>query len=773
MLRWLWSFALVVGLLSCGGGAVEVDGETEFSEAVFGDPPREFGPQGRWWWPGASVERETLVGELSQFASLGHSAVEIQPFLSAMTRAALERDDRIRGVGSPAFLEGLSIAACAAADAGLAWDLTFGSGWSTGSPDVGDDGSRQLVMGELTLDGPSSFDGALPVPGQPDWVEDTNSILPAVDGFDAELSRVAVVGAEVIEQRADGVVVGEVIDLAPNVLDGVLTWEVPDGRYRVFAVYENRTLHYPVANAYPGSLEGSRIIDHLDRRGVQAFLEGEFEAWIDAVADCPPRAVFVDSFELVGELPWTTTFASKFESMKGYDITSYLPFLFLEGGESEYTRIFGRGLPRYQATDDRGVRAREDYESVRGSLFEEEMIEPLREWLGARGSELRLQAHGGYADILDAYGMADVPESEGLYAGGSYDFLRLAASSAETGGRRFASSETLVSVGAAELTEQEARIAIGRAFSAGINRLMFHGFAYPYVQPGGERWYPFRPVEDSAVTTGPLDLAFDLHPGAEIWDALPSLNQMVTRLGYAMSRGSAVSQVAWLYSEQEVENFPNSGVEPGAFESETSRVLRRAGFQYARVSRKALASSTSDEARLSVGAASFEVLLVEGVDALDPEVLRGVERAAVAGVPVLWLGAFPSRAEGLVDAEARDAEVEQLVDELRGEVSIVTGIESLPGSLESVGVEPALGPAAGASLLFSVARRSVEGASLYFVFNESFEERTQELRIGGLHGAVRVLDPDSGSVASARVVDGVVALTLSGARGAILWVASP
>ncbi|MEM7435595.1 MAG: glycosyl hydrolase [Myxococcota bacterium] len=773
MLRWWWSFALVVGLLSCGDTADEADGEMVFSEDVFADPPREFGPQARWWWPGASVERETLVEELSQFASLGHSAVEIQPFLSAMTRAALDRDDRIRGVGDEAFLAQLAAAACAAADAGLAWDLTLGSGWSTGSPAVGDDGSRQLVMAELTLDGPSSFDGALPAPEEPDWVEDTNSILPAVDGFDGDASRVAVMAAEVVEQRADGAVLGSVVDLEPHVVDGVLTWQVPDGRYRVFTVYENRTLHYPVANAYPGSLEGSRIIDHLDRRGVQAFLEGEFKAWIDAASECPPRAVFVDSFELVGELPWTTAFASKFEAMKGYDAMSYLPFLFLEGGESEYTRIFGRGLPRYQATDDRGLRAREDYEEVRGILFEEEMIEPLRQWLGERGVELRLQAHGGYADILDAYGMADVPESEGLYAGGSYDFLRLAASAAETGGKRFASSETLVSVGAAELTEREARITIGRAFSAGINRLMFHGFAYPYVQPGGERWYPFRPFEDSAVTTGPLDLSFDLHPGAEIWDALPSLNQMVARLGYAMSRGSAVSQVAWLYSEQEADNFPNFGVEPGAFESETSRTLRRAGYQYTRVSRKALESSTGDEGRLSVGAASFEALLVEGVEALDPEVLRGVARAVAGGVPVFWVGAFPLRAEGLVDSEARDAEVEQLIGELDGGVTVVTGVEFLSEALERQGVEPALGPAARTSLLFSVARRSVEGGDLYFVFNESFEERTDQLRIRGLHGAVRVLDPDTGSVTSASVADGVVALTLSGARGTVVWVESP
>ena len=105
---------------------------------------------------------------------------------------------------------------------------------------------------------------------------------------------------------------------------------------------------------------------------------------------------------------------------------------------------------------------------------------------------------------------------------------------------------------------------IGRAFSAGINRLMYHGHAYPYVQPDEERWFPFRPLRDSAVTTGPLNLTFDIHPESGIWATLPMLIRMVSRLTYAMSRGSAAAQVAWLYPEQEAKNLLNFGVEPRA-----------------------------------------------------------------------------------------------------------------------------------------------------------------------------------------------------------------
>lgn len=323
--------------------------------------------------------------------------------------------------------------------------------------------------------------GPLPQAAPPSWIEDTNAVVAAIDGFDEELELVAVLAAEVIDEPSSPpATLGQVLDLTSQVSEGTLAWEAPAGTHRVFAVYENRTFHFPAGGAYPGAREDARVIDHLDRRGVEAFIEQEFAAWIEAVRDCPPRAVFVDSFELVGELPWTTALGSKLKAALGYDIELLLPFLFREGRESEYVDLLrGIGDPRYQAADQRGLRAREDYERFRDDLFAEELIATLRTWLHARRIDLRLQAHGGYADVLDAYGMADVPESEGLFGGGSYDFLRLAASAAHVGGKRFASSETFPRNGALELSEIDARILMGRAFSAGISRLVHHGNTYP------------------------------------------------------------------------------------------------------------------------------------------------------------------------------------------------------------------------------------------------------------------------------------------------------
>ena len=743
--------------------------EEVFSAATFADPPREFGPQARWWWPGGSVDDATLRAELRQLADLGYSAVEIQPFMAAVTNADLRADPAIRTIGEPSFLAHLETAACTARDLGLAWDITLGSGWSTGGPDVGDDGARQLIAAEQTLTGPASHQGLLPEAEPPLWIASTNRILPAVDGFDEEATLVSVLAAEVLDEPEQGpVVLGEVLDLGANVEGDTLRWDVPAGTHRVFAVYENRTQHYPLGNAYAAPLEQARVVDHLDRRGIDGFLERQFSAWINAVGDCLPRAVFVDSFELVGELPWTTAFGDAFESSHGYEATSFLPFLFLEGGESEYVNIFGEPAPRYQAADERGARAREDYEAFRGERFTEEMLTVVDAWAKARGIALRLQAHGGYADALDAYALSDVPESEGLYAGGSYDFLRLAASAAEVSGKRFASSETLVTVGARELSMDEVRLVFGRAFSAGINRLMLHGHPYPYLHTDGERWFPFHPREDSAVTTGPADLSFDLNPEAEIWAELAALNRMVARLGYAMSRGSAVAEVAWLYPEWKVQNFPSFGVEPGRFESEVSRALRTAGFTYTRVSRAMLSAAVAEAGVLKVGEASFRALVLSDIQATDPAVLAAAEAAAGAGVPVIWLGAFPTRADGLVDAASRDAMVTTLVDKLRETVTSVESAERLVSALASAGVEPAFVPANPDGLGVSITHRQVRGGDLYYLFNESYEARQEHLRIPSGFSAAALLDPDTGEPLPMLIDGDLLTVKLGAVRGAIL-----
>ena len=94
--------------------------------------------------------------------------------------------------------------------------------------------------------------------------------------------------------------------------------------------------------------------------------------------------VFVDSFELMGELPFTADFREAFKKQAGYDVTPHLPLLFRRGGESKYAEMidfFGQsGGPIYLSQESgQSERIREDYERVRQNLFEDQST--LHFWL--------------------------------------------------------------------------------------------------------------------------------------------------------------------------------------------------------------------------------------------------------------------------------------------------------------------------------------------------------------------------------------------------------
>ena len=83
-----------------------------------------------------------------------------------------------------------------------------------------------------------------------------------------------------------------------------------------------------------------------------ALLEGYVDPIVESLKPGELRGVFVDSFELMGELPFTSDFLAAFEAQTGYDLTPHLPLLFRKGGESKYAEmidLFGRsGAPLYR-----------------------------------------------------------------------------------------------------------------------------------------------------------------------------------------------------------------------------------------------------------------------------------------------------------------------------------------------------------------------------------------------------------------------------------------
>jgi hypothetical protein len=438
----------------------------------------------RWWWPGNAVEREELRDELRSLYEAGYGGVEIQTLTIGLSQAHLqENESSIYAVGTAPFFEHLKTVFQLAGELEMAVDLTLGSGWSSGGPFIDAHPEQQLLRAQFDVDGPARLSRSLPRAEQPWYAMPSNWIIRNTIGdFDTDTHLRAVVAAR-LEERGDTPVVTEFTDISEAVTDGNLDWSVPAGKHRIFAFYQNATAHNAVASAYPGALKTSPVLDHLDTGGAQEYLDELGDPWLDALSPFAPRAVFVDSFELIGELPWTTQFSRRFAELRGYDVTPYLPLLFMARGESKYVNVVLPPVPAYVSVNEMGARVREDYEAVRQQLFLESFVRPVADWADSRGVQFRLQAHGGYGDYLDSYQIADIPEAEGLFAAGSYDFLKLAASAGHVAGRRLISSESFITMTTDynALTIDDYYRLAGNAYAAGINMTVCHGYAYHYA----------------------------------------------------------------------------------------------------------------------------------------------------------------------------------------------------------------------------------------------------------------------------------------------------
>ena len=147
----------------------------------------------------------------------------------------------------------------------------------------------------------------------------------------------------------------------------------------------------------------------------------------------------------------------------------------------------------------------------------------------------------------------------------------------------------------------------------------------------------------------------------------------------------------------------------------------------------------------------------------------------LAGAVALSAGAAAERENdrtggSLVDAEARDGMVDALVESLRTDVRTVSAVEEIPAAILEAGVLPALSPISSEGTGLSIARREVTDGDVYYVFNESYEARTESLRVTEAFEAVTLLDPDTGESQPVSLDGDVLTLSLEASRGVVLFV---
>ena len=280
-------------------------------------------------------------------------------------------------------------------------------------------------------------------------------------------------------------------------------------QWRIIAVYASRT-RQKVKRAAPGG-EGW-VIDHFDHQAVKHYLD-RFEQAFASSGVPYPHTFFNDSYE-VYHANWTPTLFDEFLKRRGYDLRNHLPELL--------------------GFKDDGNQVLSDYRETLSDLLYENFTLQWVAWSHSHGVQVRNQAHGSPANLLDLYAAVDIPEIEGFGLSefgikglrtdpgmtrknySDLSMLKYAPSAAHVMGKPFTSSETFT-----WLTEHfrtslsQMKPDLDLMFAAGVNHVFFHGSCYT---PKDDPWPGWK-----------FYASIDMSPTNSIWRDAPFLMQYIER----------------------------------------------------------------------------------------------------------------------------------------------------------------------------------------------------------------------------------------------------
>jgi hypothetical protein len=315
------------------------------------------------------------------------------------------------------------------------------------------------------------------------------------------------------------------------------------------------------------------------------------------------------------------------------------------------------------------------------------------------------------------------------------------------------------------------RLLAGRAYSAGINRLVFHGIPYPYTRADGESWFPFS-GGFGRILAGPFPMSskVDHEFLAEIGD----FNAFLARLSVAMSQGRPAADVAWLRADPvypDAASLELGKVDPRAGESATTRAFRARGLVHDRISRRMLSRAIPEGSGFRVGARTYQALVIDSLPVAEPLLIERILALAEAGIPVIALGELPDRAPGLREAEPRDKRVREAAQKLSPLILHTSEEGELESWLEAQVAGALVEPLSGKDLSLSLDRRETPQGDILFVFNESWSPVRESIRFTRDGSQLTLWDPWTGE--SRRLRERVTAgesvvLEMKGAESLVL-----
>jgi len=568
-------------------------------------PARENRPWTRWWWLGSAVDETNLTLMLSQFRDAGIGGVEICPIYGAKGY-----EDRFIDFLSPRWMAMFGHTTRVAKRLGLGVDLTTGTGWPFGGPQVtARDASARIYLQALDVGPGGTWSGRLP-----------KGELRCLMAFSDK---------------------GERLELTDNVRNGELNWTAPAGRWRLYALAAESPIQ-KVKRAAPGG-EGN-VLNPYSVPALNHYLAG-FDRAFAGYRGGMPRAQFHDSFEYYGA-DWAPDFLEQFGKRRGYDLRTQLPAL------------LGEGEPRLVE------RVKQDYRETISDLHIA-WIERWTAWAHRHGSLTRNQAHGAPANLVDLYAAADIPETEIFGGLGEQNMLmnKLSSSAAHLSGRRLSSSESFTWLTEHfQATLAQVKTAADYLFLSGVNHVFFHGIPY---SPAGAPWPGWQFY--AAVNFGPEGGLWRDLPSLNAYltrcqSALQSGAPANDVLLYLPIHDfwQAPGDLFMPFTVEHANRW--LGANPI---HQDAALLWEHGCGYDVLSDRFLQEAKVKNGKIVLNGNSYRVLLIAPTKFMPETTLQKLGKLTRAGATVLVEGKLPEDVPGLGGLEKRRAKFHQALAELK------------------------------------------------------------------------------------------------------------
>lgn len=483
-----------------------------------------------------------------------------------------------------------------------------------------------------------------------------------------------------------------VVVLTSDVSDGMLTWNVPEGRWIVSRIAMATT---GVTNS-PATPEATGLeVDKMNRE----HLQSHFDAYIGEILRRIPaedrktfRIVVEDSYETGGQ-NWTDGFIEKFTERYGYSPVPYLPVL--------------QGIP--VGSNGMSDRFLWDLRRLVADLVAFEYVGGLKEISNKHGLTTWLENYGHWGfpgEFLLYGGQSDEIAGEYWSEGTLGDIENRAASSCgHIYGKNKIWSESCTAAGNPfgrypNVMKQR----VDRFFAEGINASLLHLFIHQMdtpEEPGIAAWF-----------------GNEFNRKNTWFEQIDLFTTYLRRCNYVLQQGRYIADVAYFIGEDA----------PKMTGECTPPLPEGYSFDYINADVLKNHARVKDGRLILDSGMEYRVLVLPRQDTMRPEMLGCIEKFVKEGLTVV--GPAPKRSPSLASWPEADGKVARIASEMwsadgkvntYGKGMVWPGDADMGEVLADLDIMPDLSVPAGQQMPLFI-HRSLKDAEIYFIANPTQEK---------------------------------------------------